>query len=350
MLKTVSDGTGSVWLSSSASYDRERGANASATEILQVDNSTATDPDIIVSDEEFKIASRLIFCGFVPALSLLGLPANILNMVVFYHQGLRDKMNLCLFALAFVDFVYVFSMLLKTSFYAASFLPEDLWVQILKWTILKFTINFQYAFMYSSGVLTAIIATERCICVVWPLKSATIFKTKTMAWMIFGTVVILNLLCLLYALKHVVRLKTDEAGKAAAILDDTDLYVNNKLAFQIVRDGILPSISFITFFVVSFVTVVNVRKLKTAMDWRQKTSSHVIDKRQMTLVKMLVSVSCVYIACNAPYLSLAIARFLVEGFSTIGKQSNLFYVIHRSTNTLLMVNSSVNIFIYYKQS
>ncbi|KAL8618581.1 hypothetical protein ACOMHN_021850 [Nucella lapillus] len=82
------------------------------------------------------------------------------------------------------------------------------------------------------------------------------------------------------------------------------------------RDGILPSISFITFFVVSFVTVVTVRKLKTAMDWRQKTSSHVIDKRQMTLVKMLVSVSCVYIACNAPNLSLAIAR-VIDGFETL---------------------------------
>ncbi|KAL8584825.1 hypothetical protein ACOMHN_037530 [Nucella lapillus] len=54
MLKTVSDGTGSVWLSSSASYDRERGANASATEILQVDTLAAVNYDMMIEKDMIK--------------------------------------------------------------------------------------------------------------------------------------------------------------------------------------------------------------------------------------------------------------------------------------------------------
>ncbi|KAL8615595.1 hypothetical protein ACOMHN_026585 [Nucella lapillus] len=118
----------------------------------------------------------------------------------------------------------------------------------------------------------------------------------------------------------------------------------------IIRDIILPSVSFLTFFIVSFVTVVTVRKLKTAMDWRQKTSSNVIDKRQITLVKMLIAVSCVYISCNAPKLSLSSVRFLLHEYSINGKYRNAFFLTHHIGHCFLMVNSSVNIFIYCKQS
>ncbi|KAL8565386.1 hypothetical protein ACOMHN_029081 [Nucella lapillus] len=271
-------------------------------------------------------------------------------MVVFYRQGLRDKMNLCLFTLAFVDFMYVLCIFTFAIGCPVGLLVSSHLEQILKWHMRKNIINFVNGFLYSSGFLTAIIATERCICVVWPLKSATILKTQTMAWMSIGGIVVINLLCLPYAFMHFVSWETDKAGNVIVLLKDTDLFVNNRLPFQILRDTILPSISFITFFVVSFVTVVTVRKLKTAMDWRQKTSGHVIDKRQMTLVKILITVSCVYIVCNVPKLSLAIVRFLVDDFSTFGKYRNMFSITHRSSFACLMVNSSTNIFIYYKQS
>ncbi|KAL8618593.1 hypothetical protein ACOMHN_021862 [Nucella lapillus] len=171
-----------------------------------------------------------------------------------------------------------------------------------------------------------------------------------MACMIFGAIVVINLLCLTYAIKHFAGWKSNESGKSTIVLKDTAVFLAHKISFQIITDTVLPSISFITFYVVSFVTVVTVRKLKTAMDWRQKTSSHVIDKRQITLVKMLIAISCVYITCNAPKLSLGIARFVVDDFSTSGKYSNFFFATHRAGHVLLMVNSSVNVFIYYKQS
>ncbi|KAL8624860.1 hypothetical protein ACOMHN_002553 [Nucella lapillus] len=350
MLTTVGDGTDLLWWGSSARSDREDVTNASVTLRHHVNVLTENDLDSIVSNEDFQTASKVIECGVIPTLGLLGLPANVLNMLVFYRQGLRDKMNLCLFVLAFVDFMFLLCLFLSTFYCPAIFFPDSVMVQILKWNTQKWTLSFRYAFWYSSGTLTAIIATERCICVVWPLKSAAIFSTKSMACMISGIIVVINLLCLPYALKHVVRMETDDRGETRVLYDDTDLYVHHKLAFLIVRDGILSSISFLTFLVVSFVTVVTVRKLKTAMVWRQKTSSQVMDRRQMTLVNILVTVSCCYIACNIPKLSLAVVRFVMDDFSTLGRYRNLFFVTHRAGFALLMLNSSINILIYYRQS
>lgn len=40
-----------------------------------------------------------------PVLFLFGFPANILNAAVFYRQGLRERINMCLFVLALADLV-----------------------------------------------------------------------------------------------------------------------------------------------------------------------------------------------------------------------------------------------------
>ncbi|KAL8624714.1 hypothetical protein ACOMHN_002409 [Nucella lapillus] len=349
MCTAASGGTGLMWSTNCTSLSRAV-SRSPVTEPPQRDAVTVGQPGSLIQTEDFQLAERVIECGVLPALSVLGLPANVLNMLVFYRQGLRDKMNLCLFALAFVDFIFLFSMLVTTLYCALFFVSDTLLQQIVQWYIRKYTLNFVYAFLYGSGMLTAIIATERCICVVWPLKSAAFFSTKSMACMILGVIVVTNLLCLPYALRLAVSQDTDDSGNVTVVLRDTDLYLRNKLTFQIVRDTILPSISFLTFLVVSFVTVVTVRKLKTAMAWRQKTSSQVMDRRQMTLVHILVTVSCFYITCSAPNLSLAIVRFLVGGFSPSGHLRNLFFVTHRAGFGLLMVNSSANFLIYYKQS
>ena len=50
------------------------------------------------------ISFQIVTCGLNPILLLVGLPCNVLCMVVFKRQGLEDRMNVSLFSLAFVDF------------------------------------------------------------------------------------------------------------------------------------------------------------------------------------------------------------------------------------------------------
>ena len=70
-------------------------------------------PDNIIS-VKFEDMVRKIRYVFLPVLFLIGGPANVINMLVFYKQGLKERVNLCLFALSladFLDWVYLMCIL-----------------------------------------------------------------------------------------------------------------------------------------------------------------------------------------------------------------------------------------------
>ena len=64
-------------------------------------------PDNLVSLEVEAFAERLKGAILLPLLFLIGGPANVINMVVFYKQGLKERINLCLFALSLADKLYM---------------------------------------------------------------------------------------------------------------------------------------------------------------------------------------------------------------------------------------------------
>ena len=64
-------------------------------------------PDNLVSAEVEAFSERLKGAIVLPLLFLIGGPANVINMAVFYKQGLRERINLCLFALSLADELYL---------------------------------------------------------------------------------------------------------------------------------------------------------------------------------------------------------------------------------------------------
>ena len=82
--------------------------NVSHCKILHLDGFVPWDnPDNLVSMEVEAFAERLKGAIVLPLLFLIGGPANIINMAVFYKQGLRERINLCLFALSLADELYM---------------------------------------------------------------------------------------------------------------------------------------------------------------------------------------------------------------------------------------------------
>ena len=49
--------------------------------------------------------ATLVTSNFVPLVSLRGVVGNTLNVAVFFRQGLRERVNVCLFSLALADLV-----------------------------------------------------------------------------------------------------------------------------------------------------------------------------------------------------------------------------------------------------
>ena len=69
-------------------------------------------PDNIISFQVEDLVRRLKEVVFLPILFLIGGPANVINMAVFYKQGLKERINVCLFALSLADELYLISNML----------------------------------------------------------------------------------------------------------------------------------------------------------------------------------------------------------------------------------------------
>ena len=69
-------------------------------------------PDNVISFQVEDLVRRLKDVVFLPILFLTGGPANVINMAVFYKQGLKERINVCLFALSLADGLYLASNML----------------------------------------------------------------------------------------------------------------------------------------------------------------------------------------------------------------------------------------------
>ena len=69
-------------------------------------------PDSIISFEVEDLVHKLKDLVFLPILFLIGGPANVINMAVFYKQGLKERINVCLFALSLADGLYLINNML----------------------------------------------------------------------------------------------------------------------------------------------------------------------------------------------------------------------------------------------
>ena len=132
-------------------------------------------PDNIVSAEVEHIARRvkdnLLFILF-----LIGGPANVI-----YKQGLKERVNLCLFALSLADELFLIqSMFLFGEQMHLQFTTKEIFGPVTRFMANNNLVDF-FGFSWVSQVLSAIIASERCLCVLSPLRSQTLLRTRTMA-------------------------------------------------------------------------------------------------------------------------------------------------------------------------
>ncbi|XP_070191564.1 psychosine receptor-like [Littorina saxatilis] len=320
------------------------------TDCTPSDLSTPAKLQGILSPSAFKTVEFTLDCGFRPLLFFLGAPTNILNMIVFARQGLRDRMNLCLFSLAVADLFYVTSKFVMASYCFVGDLDPFL-REVWKFTVRKYAVACVFATLYSSGALTMIIAVERCVCVVFPMKAANTMKTRTMAALIVLSVVIVCGLCSVYVLKYDVKVDYVSSDDSFVTLKASQTYLRHKVSIDVIENVVLSSITFVNFVIVSMATVITVVKLKHAMTWRKARGTVTsAEQRHVTLVKMLVTVSCIYITCTAPTISVALVRMLVPEFWPQRRYHGMYFVAHIAATVVLMVNSSVNFFVYVTQS
>ena len=309
-------------------------------------------PDNVVSAEVEDIARRLKTLIFLPILFLIGCPANVINMAVFYKQGLKERVNLCLFALSLADGLYmVESMFLSGE---QLFTTKETYGPLSRFMFNNNLVGF-FGLAWVSQVISAIIASDRCLCVLSPLRSQTMLKTRTMAVIITVVYFLVGGLYFLMATRYRISCVFDPASDSVMYsLTASEFYLNNETLISYLDSFVYGAgIPGVVIIVVTTTTIMTAVKIRQAAAWRAGTStasgssSSSISPREVALTKMLIGSSVLFIVCVSP---LALFRFvwLFLPEMNVGRRNHNFYVAGLWVLEIFAyINSSFNIFVYY---
>ena len=227
------------------------------------------------------------------------------------------------------------------------------------------TAGLNLSFLYTSGCITVVIAVDRCVCVLLPLKAQFLMSIRTMAGVLLSITLLLQLGFSIFPLTMKAMSVVDERGVTLWFLAPTqgpDKELMYRL-FSLVVDTVLQfALPITASSLVALCTVVTVVRQKLALAWRLSTTTTTTTTsassnisaaqiQQASLTKMLVFISCVYIVCSLPELALALWRRIDYEFGPGGKFSNMFFATHIVAYQVFTVtNSAVNFFVYYWMS
>ena len=160
-----------------------------------------------------------------------------------------------------------------------------------------------YGFTFVSQIITAIIASERCFCILKPLRSQNVLSTSTtIAVIVVVYVVVVGLYFLVVSRYRIacvydpVRQVSLMSGVAGQFCLDHQKLIDYLDAF--VYGAGLPGVMMM---VVTVTTIITTIKLRQAAVWRAETSSSgSITTQEIALTRMLVGNSVLFIVCVFP--------------------------------------------------
>ncbi|KAL8589823.1 hypothetical protein ACOMHN_020826 [Nucella lapillus] len=303
-------------------------------------------PENIVSKQAYFWFSTISLAGVIPLLFLVGVPGNILSAAVFYRQGLRERINLCVFCLSLADLVVV-----SVTFCLA---VEKTYRSLVG--SINFFIRYFLGltgFTWVSMFLSAVIAAERCFCVVSPLRAQRMLSTRTLAVVITSiSLLLMTGMLTIAGPKHteacVFNLQTNTTS---FIFYVTEYYIENKKILDIL-DIFVFATALVPLFVITVIitTIITAVKLRSALEWRQKSSTpHTSSESHMVAItRMLVATSVLFVTCTSPILIVQMAIFYVHKLESGGRYHNLRTLLWNVIDLLRCVNSSLNFFVYYR--
>ncbi|KAL8589835.1 hypothetical protein ACOMHN_020838 [Nucella lapillus] len=308
-------------------------------------------PENIVSKQTHFWISTIIYAIIIPLLFLVGVPGNILSAAVFYRQGLRERINLCVFCLALMDLVVIcviFGLGVEKA-YRSLVGPFNFFI-----TYFVGLTGFTWVSMF----LSAVIAAERCFCVVSPLRAQRMLSTRTLAVVITSiSLLLLTGMLVIAGPKHTeVCVFDPQTNTTSLIVYVTDYYLQNKNILDIfdifVYALTLPSV-FLAIVIVT--TIITTAKLRSVLRWRQQSSSasgvqtsSTSETQMVALTWTLVATSVLFVLCTSPVLFVQMSIFFVKELKAGGRFHNLRTLSWGFIDLFRCINCSLNFFIYYR--
>ncbi|XP_059147914.1 uncharacterized protein LOC131935514 [Physella acuta] len=319
----------------------------------------------LMTDYDREITNIVFFAVVINLISIFGSVANVINIAVFIKQGFQDTVNISFLALTLSDLGSLLTMvavgvtiLVGSVWPEAPMVKEDVAYLIGDKHVIKPVSMFtttaapHAAFLRISWLITTFITIERCLCVTIPLKVKHIITaTRTIIAMVsiylcvfLGT----SPFFVSSALTNVFNTATNATKLTRTF--HADVYYTDGIGYNFT-----VSVQFGCIIVDLLSTLVIIRQMQVKWKWRlESTSASASDRlslRDKKLVKMVLAILCVFIACLIPSCTSFVCE-LVYGymFNITGPNYNIFICASSVIITFEVAHSSVNIFIYYNMS
>lgn len=308
------------------------------------------DPDYYVLTENIvKLVKIVCYMGICPGMIIAGIVMNTICFVLFWKAKAKTSIIVFLLTLSVTDVIYniaaaVHVMLLATEFYNFPFTMDQR---------LRATPYFYSCIRLIPGrfgaLLTLAISSERMLSVVYPIKIRQISKKRnaiiTVIVLFFTTVGChapmsqFNTTKRLYinaTKSFVTTITPTEFGKNKNIVDL--IYSINEILFNFIPVlGVMISCG-ITAFVVH-----STAKLRTKMTNKLPKAG-----LEMQVTRTLLVLIFIFIICKAPGTILSLIIFIK--MKPYKYTSNVYEVAMSIAYIPLVINSVVNLLIYYKTS
>ncbi|KAL8589842.1 hypothetical protein ACOMHN_020845 [Nucella lapillus] len=263
---------------------------------------------------------------------------------VVTKQGLRERINLCVFCLALADLVVV-----SVTFFLS---VEQVTPRLCRPFQFLHQVFCLTGFTWVSMFLSAVIAAERCFCVISPLRAQRMLSTRTLAVVITSiSLLLLTGMLAIAGPKHTEACVFDpQTNTTSLIVYVTEYYEKNKKILDLF-DVFLYAIALPSIFLVTIIvtTIITATKLRSALKWRQRSSSASeslptgsSENHKMALTRMLIVTSVLFVVCLSPMLIVQVTMFLVPELRYGGRFHNLMTILWSIISVFRCVNSSLN--------
>lgn len=296
----------------------------------------------------FVVLNVVFLCTFV---GLLGIITNLINLFIFYIQGLKSSMNITFFAMAISDLCGLLSQELYNIFFNPLFEAADLPLVPSEFQYMIAGIP-RVAFSKITCLITVYATLERCLCIAFPLHVKRMITPRR------TSLVMLCLYILTFASFSPLYFKTSINWKFNSNRNKTLLGLVFAIGSQKLTDIVYvfqTCLGLSSFVAVIVLTTVLVRQLSQKSAWRKSATmgldkSQLMSNRDRRTMAMIALIASILIVCYTPSVILYSVTTIQPEFSIAGAYSNLFSALWSFGILFESVNSSVNMFLYMKMS
>ncbi|CAG5134803.1 unnamed protein product [Candidula unifasciata] len=328
-------------------------------------------PNEVFTDVMYHYFELSMFFIFGSVIAVFGIVSNVINVVVYCRQGVKDSVTVTFIALSLWDFGNCFTSLLSIiCFIIESHFPiPTVNFLAIQYVYFGYTRGFTYIL---STIVTMHLSIERCICLIVPFKVKEVF-TKSRSILINAAIVIFSCACFCpaWATQGLQWEFDGRFNNSRLVLwisinrRDVDVFVD------MFNGVVIPTIAQIVItisavFMLSAVkTSAKFRLRSTGMsavnegqsgtqvavdsktDKKPNTKDKTMSTKDSKLAKVVIMVAVIFFVCNLPVLIVAVARALVPKLDIGKTYNNLYHVAYILVYDFGLVNSSVNIIVYY---